>query len=106
MNLEQLCITVNNIARAAGSFIREERKNFRSSSVEHKGMNDLVSYVDKNAEQMIVKALQPLIDEAGFITEENTSNIVGKRYQWIIDPLDGTTNFVHGLPPYCVSIGL
>ena len=106
MNLEQLCNSVNIIAREAGSFIREEGKKFKSSSIEHKGMNDLVSYVDKNAEQMIVNSLQPLIEDAGFITEENTSNITGKRYQWIIDPLDGTTNFVHGLPPYCVSIGL
>lgn len=106
MNLEQLCNAVCNIARQAGTFIREERKSFNSNAVEHKGMNDLVSYVDKTAEQLIVDKLNPLINDAGFITEENTLSIVGKRYQWIIDPLDGTTNFVHGLPPYCVSIGL
>ncbi len=106
MNLDHLCKTVCAIARDAGSFIREERKSFNAALVEHKGMNDLVSYVDKTAEQIIVDKLNPLINDAGFITEENTLSIVGKRYQWIIDPLDGTTNFVHGLPPYCVSIGL
>ncbi len=106
MNIEKLCASICNIARDAGAFIREERTKFQSASIEHKGVNDLVSYVDKTAEQMIVKALQPLIDDAGFITEENTLSIVGKRYEWIIDPLDGTTNFVHGLPPFCVSIGL
>lgn len=106
INLETLCTAVCTIARQAGSFIRDERKNFNTSVVEHKGLNDLVSYVDKTAEKMIVEALQDLITDAGFVTEENTLNISGKPYQWIIDPLDGTTNFVHGVPCYCVSIGL
>lgn len=106
MNLENICQSVCKIAREAGDFIRNERKNFQYSSVEHKGTNDLVSYVDKTAEQKIVKSLMPLINDAGFLTEEKTSSVAGKQFQWIIDPLDGTTNFVHGLPPYCVSIGL
>ena len=106
MNLEHLCTTVCTIARQAGDFIRKERMAFNQSAVEYKGLHDMVSYVDKTAEQLIVKALQPLIDDAGFITEENTLSIVGKRYEWIIDPLDGTTNFIHGVPCFCVSIGL
>ena len=106
MNLEQLCNAVCKIASEAGSFIRQEGKKFQSSSIEHKGINDFVSYVDKIAEKLIVDQLNPLINDAGFLTEENTLSIVGKRYQWIVDPLDGTTNFIHGLPPYCVSIGL
>jgi len=106
MSTEELCKAVCTVARDAGAFIREERKQFKSSAIEHKGTNDLVSYVDKTAEQQIVKALTPLIADAGFITEENTLSITGKKYEWIIDPLDGTTNFVHGLPCFCVSIGL
>ena len=54
---------------------------------------------------MIAK-LSTLIDDAGFIAEEATSSKIGEKYNWIIDPLDGTTNFIHGLPIYCVSIAL
>jgi myo-inositol-1(or 4)-monophosphatase len=53
-----------------------------------------------------VDGLLPLIADAGFITEEKTLSINDREFSWIIDPLDGTTNFVHGLPCYCVSIGL
>uniref|UniRef100_UPI0025DAB941 inositol monophosphatase family protein n=1 Tax=uncultured Mucilaginibacter sp. TaxID=797541 RepID=UPI0025DAB941 len=77
-----------------------------ADKIEFKGLNDLVSYVDKTAEQMIVSALQNVLPEAGFITEEKTINRVGKKYNWIIDPLDGTTNFIHGLPVFSVSIAL
>jgi myo-inositol-1(or 4)-monophosphatase len=73
--------------------------------VEIKGLNDLVSYVDKNAEAIIVRELHEIFPEAGFIVEENTMS--GKKeYNWIVDPLDGTTNFIHGVPCYAVSIGL
>lgn len=94
------------IAKEAGAFIREQRKTFSADKIEIKGLNDLVSYVDKTAEQIIVAALQKVLPEAGFITEEKTINRVGERYNWIIDPLDGTTNFIHGLPVYSVSIAL
>ena len=106
MELEQLTLRVADIARAAGEFIREQRKTFSNDKIEIKGLNDLVSYVDKTAEQIIVAALEKVLPEAGFITEEKTINKVGERYNWIIDPLDGTTNFIHGLPVYSVSIAL
>jgi myo-inositol-1(or 4)-monophosphatase len=104
--LEQITKQVTEVAREAGSFIRQERKNFDPNRIEFKGLNDLVSYVDKTAEQKIVAALKSILPEAGFITEEKTTTIVGERYNWIIDPLDGTTNFIHGLPTYSVSIAL
>ncbi|PJC61590.1 MAG: inositol monophosphatase, partial [Flavobacteriales bacterium CG_4_9_14_0_2_um_filter_32_27] len=47
-----------------------------------------------------------LIPASGFITEEETSTKIGEKYNWIIDPLDGTTNFIHSVPCFCVSIGL
>lgn len=104
--LYELTLEVTGVARAAGAFIREQRKTFTPDKIEIKGLNDLVSYVDKGAERMIVSALEKLLPEAGFITEEKTINRTGERYNWIIDPLDGTTNFIHGLPVYSVSIAL
>jgi len=106
MQLEQVTSKVVEIAKEAGAFIREQRKTFSADKIEIKGLNDLVSYVDKTAEQMIVAALEKVLPEAGFLTEEKTINKTGEKYNWIIDPLDGTTNFIHGLPVYSVSIAL
>lgn len=106
MNLETICREAIPCVKEAGAFIREQRKTFSQNVVEYKGFNDLVSYVDKKAEQLLVERLKVIFPEAGFITEENTASASGEEYQWIIDPLDGTTNFVHGLPPFCVSVGL
>jgi len=106
MHLETLTQKVIEVAKEAGAFIREQRKTFSPDKIEFKGLNDLVSYVDKTAEKLIVSALQKILPEAGFITEEKTINITGEKYNWIIDPLDGTTNFIHGLPVYSVSIAL
>ena len=94
------------IAKEVGAFIRRERQHFDLASVEAKGLNDLVSYVDKEAEKIIVARLTQVLPEAGFITEEGTKAEETKEYTWIIDPLDGTTNFIHGIPVFCVSIGL
>jgi len=106
MDLEQLTNQVSQVAKEAGEFIRQQRKIFSSDKIEIKGLNDLVSYVDKTAEEQIVAALSKILPEAGFITEEKTINKTGERYNWIIDPLDGTTNFIHGLPVFSVSIAL
>jgi myo-inositol-1(or 4)-monophosphatase len=84
----------------------EERKTFNDSKVESKGLHDLVSYVDKESEQRIIAALQVLLPESGFIAEEGTNDKQGERFNWVIDPLDGTTNFVQGVPVYAVSIAL
>lgn len=105
MNTRLLLPQVIHTAHEAGRFIATEKQSFTYSKVEIKGLNDLVSYVDRKAEEMIVERLRSIIPEAGFITEEQTA---GNReeYNWIIDPLDGTTNFIHGIPCYCVSIAL
>lgn len=104
--LQNLTNQVTEVAKEAGEFIRQERKSFSADRIEFKGLNDLVSYVDKTAEQKIVASLEKILPEAGFITEEKTTTKVGERYNWIIDPLDGTTNFIHGLPVFSVSIAL
>ncbi|CAN5436663.1 inositol monophosphatase family protein [soil metagenome] len=106
MDLEKILNEVISLSKEAGAFIREERKKFKKEFIEFKGLNDLVSYVDKEAEKILVKGLKKALSEAGFITEEGTAKADNEEYKWIIDPLDGTTNFIHGLPIYAVSIGL
>lgn len=102
----QLTLATCEIARTSGRIMAEERKNFKSEAIESKGMHDLVSYVDKESEIRIITALQQLLPESGFIAEEGTTDKKGERFNWVIDPLDGTTNFIQGVPLYCVSIGL
>jgi myo-inositol-1(or 4)-monophosphatase len=83
-----------------------EAASFNINQTETKGLNDFVTYVDKGSEKMLIERLEPLVTDAGFIAEEGTSEKKGSRYNWIIDPLDGTTNFLHGVHPYAISIGL
>lgn len=107
MNYELLCNKVIAIARLTGNFIRKEAMAFDSNAIEYKGLNDLVSYVDKTAERQLVKNLKKILPGAGFITEEDeTENTYDKSFTWIIDPLDGTTNFIHGIPTFSISIAL
>ncbi len=103
--LESMCREAISISSETALFISQQAKDFKSSDIEEKGLHDLVSYVDRTAEEMIVKELKRLLPEAGFIAEESGSKIAS-RYNWIIDPLDGTTNFVHGVPVYSISIAL
>ncbi len=106
MTHEQLTISTCEIARKVGKFMAEERKSFDTSKIETKGLHDLVSYVDKESEKLIIAQLQQILPEAGFIAEEGTNNKRGERFNWVIDPLDGTTNYIQGVPIYAVSIGL
>ena len=77
------------------------------SEIETKGLNSLVSHVDKTAEARLVSGLSLVFPEAGFLAEEGTASAPeGARYRWVIDPLDGTTNLIHGLPVFCVSVAL
>ncbi len=104
--LEKLCDRVKDLAMEVGDFIRKEAKGFTSGKIETKGIHNYVTYVDKGAEEKLTKGLSVLLPGTGFITEEETTKRVTKEYTWIIDPLDGTTNFIHGLPPYSISIAL
>ncbi|MEM6843027.1 MAG: inositol monophosphatase family protein [Bacteroidota bacterium] len=107
MELQQILEQTSDIVKTIGRFIWEENQKFSLSKIEYKGKNDLVSYVDKEAEKRLVAQLSKVLPEAGFITEEGTAE-VGKadRYNWVIDPVDGTTNYVHNLPFYSISVGL
>jgi myo-inositol-1(or 4)-monophosphatase len=106
MNFRKLCFDVQIIAKLAGKFIAGEREKFNPIDIEVKGKANFVSYVDKQAEELIVNGLRRLLPGSGFITEEGTAASSDEKYKWIIDPLDGTTNFIHGLPPFAVSIAL
>jgi myo-inositol-1(or 4)-monophosphatase len=106
MNLQTLCQNVCDLSKQVGAFIKAERNNFLSTSVEVKGRNDFVSHVDKTSEKKLIEGLSILLPESGFIAEEGTSTKKGDLYNWIIDPLDGTTNFIHGVPCFSISIGL
>jgi len=94
------------VAEKTGLFIMAEAEHFDISLTEHKGVNDFVSYVDREAEKMIVEGLEKLIPGAGFLAEEEIYSAGNGSYRWIIDPLDGTTNFIHNLHPFAVSIAL
>jgi myo-inositol-1(or 4)-monophosphatase len=96
------------LAQEVGDFIQQEGRQFDRSRIEQKeSFNNLVSYVDKEAERRLVTGLQKIWPAGGFITEEGTvSQAAEQEYTWIIDPLDGTTNFLHGLPMFSISIAL
>jgi myo-inositol-1(or 4)-monophosphatase len=96
------------LCRRTAQFIRQEAATFDRNRVEQKGLHDLVSYVDQESERKLVAGLRQLLPQAGFITEEGTAgpDTHSEEFTWIIDPLDGTTNFVHGLPVYAISVAL
>jgi myo-inositol-1(or 4)-monophosphatase len=106
MEYEKICLEVQKIARTAGEFCKNERSKLTQDDIETKSTASFVTYVDKTSERMIVDALRCLLPEAGFVTEEGTADYSGEPFTWFIDPLDGTTNYIHGLFPFSVSIGL
>lgn len=95
-------------ARAAGSIINRASLDLDVLKVGAKGVNDFVTEVDHAAEAVIIKTLLEAYPQHGILAEESGREHGNPQseYQWIIDPLDGTTNFIHGLPIYAVSIAL
>lgn len=106
MNLQEITIKVCNLTKAVGHFIQTEAQYFSQEQVEEKSFNQLVSYVDKTAEEKLVAGLREILPDAGFLTEEATVATESKPLMWVIDPLDGTTNFIHQLPVYSISVAL
>lgn len=106
MNLENITRQVIALATDARQFILQEVNKVKEADVEYKGIHNLVTYVDKKTEEILVEGLKKIFPEAGFIAEENDQLKKGERYNWIVDPLDGTTNFIHKIPIFCISIAL
>lgn len=104
--LRILTQAVIDLSRRVGKFLKEEINKLQVKDVKEKGLHNLVTYVDKSAERILVNELQDMLPQAGFIAEEGTSKKTGEDYNWIIDPLDGTTNYIHKVPLYSVSIAL
>lgn len=92
-------------ARSAGKIIMRHSHELDRLTIETKGRNDFVSQVDHRAEAVIIDVIRKTYPDHAILAEESGRH-AGHEYEWIIDPLDGTTNFIHGFPQYCVSIGL
>lgn len=92
--------------REVGEFIRHEHLSFTRDKAELKSANDLVSYVDRSAEQQLSAAFLRLLPDSGFIMEETGWHNADRDAVWVIDPLDGTTNFVFGIPVFSISVAL
>jgi myo-inositol-1(or 4)-monophosphatase len=92
------------IAREAGALLREFYA--RGVETEYKGDVDLVTEADRASEELIVRRLGEMFPEHGIYGEEGTRSGMEQAYRWYVDPLDGTTNFAHGFPAFCVSMGL
>src|SRR3984893_12881693 len=93
-------------ARKAGGIITRPSSDLDKLTVRRKRQNDFVSEVDHAAEDAIISILREAYPDHGILAEESGTRNEGAEYVWVIDPLDGTTNFLHGFPQYCVSIGL
>ncbi|OQX73683.1 MAG: inositol monophosphatase [Bacteroidetes bacterium 4484_276] len=106
IDLQQLTTQVCELARTVGTYLKEEINKLNSTEIESKGLHNFVTYIDKASEKRLMAELKKILPEAGFIAEESPGAKTSDRYNWVIDPLDGTTNYIHGLPVYSISIAL
>lgn len=106
MKPQNITNEVIQLARSTGAYLTAEQRSLQREEIELKGTRNYVTYIDKEAERMLVDGLSRILPEAAFLTEEETVIYEQREYSWIIDPLDGTTNYVHGDTPYSVSIAL
>jgi len=105
-SFRQVCFDAMETVKSAATYIRERHEDRARLNIETKGKHNFVTEVDKKSEEILVEGLASVFPEAGFITEEGTSKKKGELYNWVIDPIDGTTNFIHGVCPFAISVGL
>jgi len=103
--LSHLTTQVASLSKSIGRWMKEQT-DVHEHMAEEKSDNNLVTFVDKESERRFVEGLSALLPEAGFVAEEGTGVRNESGLNWVIDPLDGTTNFVHGMPVWCTSIAL
>lgn len=103
--LRRIVREVSDLARRVGRHIWAMRQN-GNVEIETKGRHDFVTHMDKLSESLLVAELTEIVPTAGFIAEERTRTGLGERLNWIVDPIDGTTNFIHKHPPFAISIAL
>jgi myo-inositol-1(or 4)-monophosphatase len=100
-----ILVTAIRAARKAGDIINRSFDRVNEISITSKAHNDFVTDIDQRAEAAIVEIIRRAYPDHGILAEEG-SRISDKDFEWIIDPLDGTTNFIHGMPQVCVSIAV
>lgn len=93
-------------SRIAGEFILQNLGKLSTGDINTKQRSDFVTYVDKESEDLIIKIIKQNYPGHGILAEESINETSSSEYRWIIDPLDGTTNFIHGFPVFAVSIAL
>jgi myo-inositol-1(or 4)-monophosphatase len=107
MNLKNICEKTKKVLYTCGTFIKEEKNKLQGTDIRFKDKNDLVSYVDIQAEDFLKKEFLKITPGVSFLAEESYKESKPDRsFCWIIDPLDGTTNYIHSLPIYSISVAL
>src|SRR5438105_9126232 len=96
-------IPMQELAREAGLLLKSY---FGKVAIEYKGDVDLITEADRSSEKLIVGRIRKQWPKHDLIAEEGSRNESGSDFRWYVDPLDGTTNFAHGFPVFCVSIAL
>ena len=105
--LKNYLVEVEALCKEVGAFQMQHWQTVKSIDIADKGLNQLVSFVDKESEQKLMDGLSAILPGSCFIGEEyNPDSVLRDEPTWIIDPLDGTTNFLHGLPVFAVSVAL
>lgn len=102
--MQQLKEFTINITHQAGALLME--KFTQAIEISYKGDIDIVTEADKMSEKIIIDAIAQNFPDHGILSEESPATLAGAKMRWIIDPLDGTTNYAHGYPVFCVSIAL
>jgi len=93
-------------ARAAAGILKENFGKLSSSDIREKSQNDFLTFVDETSEQMIIRTIQQAFPAHAILAEESGHSDQTSEYEWIIDPLDGTKNYISGIPVFAISIGL
>lgn len=103
---KEMVFAVRKVVEEAAEFISSSHGKVQSGDIVIKDLNSLVSYVDIKAEKILVHGLKQILPDSSFIAEEGTEQAATTDWVWIVDPLDGTTNFLHQIPVYAISVAL
>jgi myo-inositol-1(or 4)-monophosphatase len=106
INIAKIAEQAKAIVMHTAAYVQNERAKWSWDDVKYKSDKSLVTSLDVASEQMLVRGLSKILPEADFLAEELHHDQKSKKLFWIIDPIDGTTNFAHGFPMYCISLAL
>ncbi len=106
MQIKEIAEKALVIIKRTGDYVKAERIKLDATGVNYKEDKSLVTTIDVGSEERLVKGLQELLPGSTILAEENHNQDIQSELMWIIDPIDGTTNFVHDFPMYCISVAL